>query len=66
MEGLMKHKNILLTVFFLTLFISQPARADATIPPVKTAPQINGAPANTNILYPFVYVYVYKLVDGIG
>jgi peptidoglycan hydrolase-like amidase len=62
----MKHRNILLVVFFLTLFVFQQAQAGATIPPLEYPSQINVAPANTNILFSTVQVYVYKLVNGSG
>jgi len=46
----MKHKNILLVVFFLTLFVFQQVQAGETMPP-NNPPQINPAPSNVGILY---------------
>jgi len=46
----MKHKNILLVVFFLTLFVFQQVQAGETMPS-NNPPQINPAPANVGILY---------------
>ena len=62
----MKYKNILLIVFFLTLFVFQQVQAGATILSLENLSQINAAPANTNILFSTVQVYVYKLEDGSG
>lgn len=62
----MKHKNILLVAFFLTLFVFQQVQAGATIPLLENPSQINAAPANTNILFSTVQVYVYKLVPNSG
>jgi hypothetical protein len=57
----MKHKNTLLVVFFLTLFVSQQVQAGATTPFAEKPLQIN-APASANILFSTFHVYVYKLV----
>jgi hypothetical protein len=46
----MKHKKILLIVFFLTLFIFQQVQASATIPQTENPFQINPAPVSANIL----------------
>jgi len=59
----MKHKNILLVVFFLTLFVFQQVQAGETMPP-NNPPQINPAPSNVGILYNTLYVYVYWLVPA--
>jgi len=58
----MKYKNILLVVFFLTLFVFQQVQAGATIPSAENPSQINAVPANANILFSTFHVYVYKLV----
>lgn len=62
----MKHKNILLVVFFLSLFVFQQVQASATIPSLERPSQIIAAPLNTNILFSTVHVYVYKLVSTTG
>jgi hypothetical protein len=58
----MKHKNILLVVFFLSLFIFQQAQAGGTIPSVgKNPPQINLASSNSATLNQIIWVYVLEL-----
>jgi len=59
----MKYKNILLVVFFLTLFVFQQVQAGATIPSAENPSQIGFAPANTPILFSIIKVYVYPLTD---
>ena len=61
MEGYMKHKNILLVAFFLSLFVFQQVQAGAVAPIAKNPAQINPAPANAGILYTNLYIYVYIL-----
>jgi hypothetical protein len=60
----MKHKNILLVVFFLTLFIFQQAQAGGTVPIMGDPLQVNVAPASVGILYDTLYIYVYQLVPA--
>jgi len=62
----MKHRRILLIVFFLALFVFQQVQAGGTMPLAEKPPRINAAPANTNILFPTIKVYVYPLVEGSG
>jgi hypothetical protein len=62
----MKHKNILLIVFLLTLFVFQQVQAGATMPSAEKPSQINAAPSNVDVLYKTVSVYMYKLVDTTG
>lgn len=54
----MKRKNIMLLVFFLTLFVFQQAQAGGTMPSVAN-PSINLAPANSYLDY--VWLYILKL-----
>lgn len=58
----MKHKKLLLVVFFLTLFVFQQVQAGGIMPIMGNPQQINSAPASTGILYDTLYIYVYKLV----
>jgi len=58
----MKRKNILLVVFFLTLFVFQQVQAGGAMPSIGNPRQINVAPVSVGILYDPLYVYVYKLV----
>ncbi len=62
----MKHKNILLVVFFLTLFVFQQVQASTIIPPVKNPYSINAAPARTGVLLDYVNVYMYMLQPNTG
>jgi hypothetical protein len=41
----MKHKNLLLLVFFLSSFVFQQVQAGATIPSVRKPSEMNAAPA---------------------
>ena len=61
----MKHKKIVLVVFFLTLFVFQQVQAGGTVPPVKNISQMNVDPSNANALAGFYRVYMYGLIpDG--
>ena len=63
-KGVMKHKKILLIVFFLTLFVFQQVKASGIIPPTENPPQINLAPAN--VAFDHIGVWVLHLVDPTG
>jgi len=54
----MKHKNILLVVFFLTLFVFQQVQADGIVPIVGNSHEIDAAPVSAGILYDPLYVYI--------
>jgi hypothetical protein len=56
----MKRKNLLLVVFFLSLFVSQQVQAGATTP-VQT--QINPSPANSVLSSQF-QIYIYYLTNS--
>jgi hypothetical protein len=58
----MKHKNILLVAFVLSLFVFQQVQAGAITPFAKNPLQTNPDLANAGILYPNLYVYIYQLI----
>ena len=60
----MKHKNILLVVFFLTMFVFQQVQAEANLPTTGKPSQMNSPLANT-YLFDTVYVQIYPL-DNAG
>lgn len=57
----MKHKNILLVVFFLTLFVFQQVRAEATVSLKENPSQISFAPPYAPL--PTINVFVLWLKD---
>ncbi len=59
----MKHRNILLVVFFLSLFVFQQVRAGPTLP---LQSQNDSAPASVNVLRSNVYVYMFQLKSNTG
>lgn len=61
----MKHKNILLIVFLLTLFVFQQVQASATMPSAEKMPdQKSAVPSTANALAGLYRVYLYRLIEG--
>jgi hypothetical protein len=59
----MKHKNILLIVFLLTLFVFQQVQATATMPSAEKMPdQKSVVPSTANVLAGLYRVYLYRLM----
>ena len=58
----MKRKNLLLIVFFLSLFVSQQVQAGENLPSAGKLSEMNAPLANT-FLFDTVYVRIYPLRD---
>jgi hypothetical protein len=59
----MNRKNLLLVVFFLTLFVFQQVQAGRVLPSSGRLSEMNMPLANT-FLFGDVYVQIYPLIDG--